>query len=420
MNEVINKIQTIAGKKRVKQASVLYISLSIGVLVGIGVSVLNTRLLGPEQYGDFKFLQSLFNFAVTFVTLGIFYSGGRLIAIEKEKSGQRQLIGGISLLAIGMSIVLFVLFFIFSYFEESIFDNELGWYLRILSPFLFIFPFQLGLDNILQGSNRIYQLSAFRLGPKVLYLVGILIYSYFFPFNLDHALIFHFSAFGAIIIMSFLSLKPHFTDLSGTIRRIFIENRTYGFQVYIGAITGLASAQLAGLAIGYFIDNTNVGFFALAITASQPLAMIPNSIGTTFFRDFTSMERIPPRVFWTTILVSVLSLAAFLLIIKQLVIFLYTEEYLAVVPLAYFVSIGSMLHGLGDFFNRFLAAHGKGKELRNSNIIIGVCNVLGYVLLTWLIGIQGAAITKLLAGIVYVLIMTWYYLRLRRNANHAA
>ena len=80
MNEVINKIQTIAGKKRVKQASVLYISLSIGVLVGIGVSVLNTRLLGPEQYGDFKFLQSLFSFAVTFVTLGIFYSGGRLIA----------------------------------------------------------------------------------------------------------------------------------------------------------------------------------------------------------------------------------------------------------------------------------------------------------------------------------------------------
>jgi O-antigen/teichoic acid export membrane protein len=418
MNDLINKIQTIVGKRRVKQAGVLYISLSIGVLVGIGVSVLNTRLLGPERYGDFKFLQSLFSFAVTFVTLGLFYSGGRLIAIEKDRQGQRQIVGGISMLALFMSLALFVLFFIFSYFEEKVFDNELGWYVRVLSPFLFIFPFQLGLDNLFQGSNRIYQLSAFRLGPKVLYLLGILAYSYFFPFNLNHALIFHFGSLGAIILIGLLSLKPDLSELSNTIQRIFQENRSYGFQVFLGAVTGLASAQLGGLAIGYFIDNTNVGFFALAITASQPLAMIPNSIGTTFFRDFTGMTRIPRKILITTILVSLISLAAFLLVIKQLVIFLYTEEYLAIVPIAYFVSIGSILHGLGDFFNRFLGAHGRGKEMRNTNIIIGVCNVLGYIFLTWLIGIQGAAITKLLAGAIYVLVIVWYYQKLLRNRGN--
>ena len=418
MNEVLNKIQTIAGKKRVRQAGVLYISLSIGVLVGIGVSVLNTRLLGPERYGDFKFLQSLFSFVVTFVTLGLFYSGGRLIALEKVRMGQRQIVGGISILAIFMSIALFVLFFIFSFFEENVFDNELGWYVRVLSPFLFIFPFQLGLDNLLQGSNRIYQLSAFRLGPKVLYLIVILVYSYFFPFNLNHALIFYFSSLGAIILLSLLALKPDLSELSKTIHRIFQENRSYGFQVFLGAVTGLASAQLGALAIGYFIDNANVGFFALAITASQPLAMIPNSIGTTFFRDFTGMARIPKKVFITTVLVSLVSLAIFLLIIKQLVIFLYTEEYLAVVPIAYYVSIGSVLHGLGDFFNRFLAAHGRGKEMRNSNIIIGVCNVLGYIFLTWWIGVQGAAVTKLFAGATYVLVMVWYYQRLIRSPEN--
>jgi O-antigen/teichoic acid export membrane protein len=418
MNGVLNKIQTIAGKKKVRQASVLYISLSIGVLVGIGVSVLNTRLLGPEQYGDFKFLQSLFNFAVTFVTLGLFYSGGRLIAIEKVRLGQRRIVGGISILALCMSIALFILFFIFSFFEENIFDNELGWYVRVLSPFLFIFPFQLGLDNLLQGSNRIYQLSAFRLGPKVLYLLGILAYSYFFPFNLNHALIFHFGSLGAIILMSLLSLKPDFSVLSKSLQRIFQENRSYGFQVFLGAVAGLASAQLGGLAIGYFIDNTNVGFFALAITASQPLAMIPNSIGTTFFRDFTGMARIPKKVFITTILISLISLAVFLLVIKQLVIFLYTEEYLAVVPIAYYVSVGSILHGLGDFFNRFLAAQGRGKEMRNTNIIIGLSNILGYIFLTWWIGVQGAAITKLLAGLTYALVMALYYLKLTRNRGN--
>ena len=416
MNQMLGKIQNLTGKKRVRQASVLYISLSIGVLVGIGVSVLNTRLLGPERYGDFKFLQSLFNFAVTFVTIGLFYSGSRLIALDKTLKGQRQLVGGISLLAVFMSIVLFLFFFIFSYFEEDLFDNELGWYVRILSPFLFVFPFQLGLDNLLQGNNRIYQLSAFRLGPKLLYLVCILIYSQLFPFDLNSALVFHFGTLGLIILGNLVSLRPILTNPKEVLHRILAENRSYGLQVYIGAIMGLASAQLGGLAIGYFIDNTNVGFFALAITASQPLAMIPNSIGTTFFRDFTSMASIPARVIYTTLIVSFFSLIVFLLIIKYLVIFLYTEDYLAVVPLAYYVSIGSVFHGLGDFFNRFLAARGKGKALRNSNIIIGICNVLGYILLTWLIGVKGAAITKLLAGILYVLVMLMYYIKFRGSA----
>jgi O-antigen/teichoic acid export membrane protein len=249
----------------------------------------------------------------------------------------------------------------------------------------------------------------------VLYLLGILAYSYFFPFNLNHALIFHFGSLGAIILIGLFSLKPDISELSKSIHKIFEENRSYGFQVFLGAVTGLASAQLGGLAIGYFIDNTNVGFFALAITASQPLAMIPNSIGTTFFRDFTGMDRIPRKILITTLLVSLISVAAFLLIIKQLVIFLYTEEYLAVVPIAYYVSIGSILHGLGDFFNRFLGAHGRGKEMRNTNIVIGVCNVLGYIFLTWWIGVQGAAITKLLAGAIYILVIVWYYKKLIRN-----
>ena len=82
-----------------------------------------------------------------------------------------------------------------------------------------------------------------------------------------------------------------------------------------------------------------------------------------------------------------------------------------VVPLAYYTSIGAIFHGLGDFFNRFLAAHGKGKQLRNSNFQIGIVNLLGYILLVDIFGVYGAAITRLLAGIVYFSIMLFYYLK---------
>ena len=46
--------------KKAKQVSALYGSMVFGILIGIGVSVVNTRLLGPQQYGDLKFLQNLY------------------------------------------------------------------------------------------------------------------------------------------------------------------------------------------------------------------------------------------------------------------------------------------------------------------------------------------------------------------------
>ena len=44
-------------RKILKQVLSLYGSLAISLILGIAVSVFNTRLLGAELYGDFKFIQ---------------------------------------------------------------------------------------------------------------------------------------------------------------------------------------------------------------------------------------------------------------------------------------------------------------------------------------------------------------------------
>jgi hypothetical protein len=77
--------------------------------------------------------------------------------------------------------------------------------------------------------------------------------------------------------------------------------------------------------------------------------------------------------------------------------------------LCYYTATGSTLHGFGDFINRFISAKGRGKILRNSNFILCLVNVSGYIGLVYLWGIKGAAITKLLAGAVYLLNMLYFY-----------
>jgi O-antigen/teichoic acid export membrane protein len=181
-------------------------------------------------------------------------------------------------------------------------------------------------------------------------------------------------------------------------------------------MASLASAQLGGISIGYFIDNTHVGFFSLAITATMPLALIPGTVGTTFFKEFANLNKIPLKVIYLTILLSGAALAMFLILIKPLVILLYTKDYLAVVPIAYYTAIGSTLHGFGDFYNRFISAQGNGKVLRNSSFAIGITNIIGYTLIVYLFGVKGAAYTKLIAGAIYLVFMLHAYKKITQNA----
>ena len=408
-------IFSFGNQRRTKQIISLYSSLTFGILISICVSVINTRLLGPKQYGDLKFLQNMFIFISTFLTLGIFVSGARLLASKENEKIKRQLIGSLYILASIISVVLIIIVFIFSFFEEQIFNNKLGLIIRVFSPLLFVFPFQLCLQNIMQGDNKIYALSIFNIAPRILYIIMVLVISLLTHISLTYVLGIQFLSLAILIFVMAIHFKPEFINFKKISSIIWQENKTYGLQVYIGMLVGVASAQLAGLSIGYFIDNTNVGFFSLALTSTMPLTMIPSAVGITFFKDFANSSSIPKRATLVTIILSLIGLFIFLLFIEKVILLLYTSEYLPVVSLAYLVSFGSILHGFGDYINKFLGAHGKGKALRNGAIVVGFSNIIGYIVLVRMIGVKGAAITKIISGLTYCVMMLYFYRYFRKN-----
>jgi O-antigen/teichoic acid export membrane protein len=73
---------------------------------------------------------------------------------------------------------------------------------------------------------------------------------------------------------------------------------------------------------------------------------------------------------------------------------------------------------LGDYVNRFLQAKGKGKELRNSAFIVGFVNIVGYFLLVRFFGVIGAGVTQLMAGLVYLLAMVFFYRKYLKGIYH--
>lgn len=402
-------------KRRLKQVGSLYTSMLLSIIFGIGVSIVNTRLLGPKQYGDLKFLQNLFSFVVTFMTFGVFVTGARLLAQNRSDSRQKDIIGSLSVFAALISIIFISILFFFSFFENRIFNNDLGLIIRILCPLLFVFPFTKCLEGILVGTNEIYKLSIYRIAPQILYIFAVTAFTFLADLTVSTALLIQFMASFLVLFVIYMSLKPRFNRIAHPARLIIKRNKSHGFQVYIGSIFSIAGAHLVGLFIGLFMDNINVGYYSLALMTTMPLTMIPNAIGTTFYRDFASLRSLPAKATRVTILLSSIALLFFVVMIRKIILLLYSTEYIAVVPLAYLISIGCFFHGFGDYINRFIGSHGKGKFTRNGAISVGIVNILGCMVLIRFFGLSGAATTRILSGTVYLGVMLFYYNKLRRS-----
>ena len=406
------ELLTIFRKTRVKQISALYASMITGIFVGIIVSVLNTRLLGPERFGDFRFIHSAYSFFALILAFGFLVTSSKMLAEKKNENIRKEIIGASLIINSVIGFVFIGVMIVFGIFQKHFFANDLSRIIIYVSPLMFFVPFIHGMENLYQGENRIYELSLFRQIPQILYIPGILILFYMGRVSVITALYCQLLIYGAVIIAGCIRLRPQFSELKTPFKQILYENRIYGFNVYIGSLIGVASTQFGPLAISFFSDtNISVGYYSLALTITMPLAMIPSVVGTAMFKEFANRKNIPARATFWTVLISAVSLTAFLFFVKPLVTILYSDQFINAVKLAYIVSAGQIFHGFGNYYNRFLGSKGQGKSLRNGAMVVGVVNLIGFMTLVPKFGAEGAAFTKLASGIVFLGSMFFYYKR---------
>ena len=396
-------------KARMSQVFSLYASMFVVMLSGVGVSVVNTRFLGPEQFGDLKFLQSFFGFFVSVSTLGVFFAGGRLVAITNSTLRRRELYGGLILISLFISIVLGFTLFIFSYIEERLFQNGLGVLIRIFAPLTIVFPFQICLEKVLQGENRIHELSIFKIEPSLFYLFCAVFYNHLSGLDLKSAFFLYFLCHGVAVVVHIINFRARFGHLKESLKIIVSETKSFGFPVYTGMLFNVSSIYVASILIGYFLDTKQVGYFALASTITMPLTLIPGAVGIVLYKDFSKLNSIPQKSTVFVMLLSIVCLLLFLVFIEPLIRLLYSNTFLISASLAKIMSAGCIMHGIGDYFNKFIGARGFGVYLRNSAIVVGTANILGFFILVYAFGTWGAAVTRLISGGLYLTLMLHSY-----------
>lgn len=394
---------------KTQQVASLYSATVLQTLFGLAISIIVTRSLTPANYGNYSYLVNLTSFVLVILSTGHFVSMSMVLARRNDDEARRNLLGTGLIITFVVSLIFVGIIYVFSFFQDLLFQDKIGGTIRSLAFLLILFPFQTFLENVLMGLNNIHALSILRVLPKILYILMLGLLT-------KYSKITYFSAYTVLLLSSYLvyiliiySLKPKFSNILEDFVYLESENKKYGYQVYLGSLAAVASSYLCALSISYFTNNTDLGFFNLALVVSTPLILLPGVVATTFFEKFASIQMIPERLIFMTAAMSLVSYGVFVLLIDKVIIFFYTTNYLRAVSLAYILGLGMIIHGMGDVFNRFLCAKGKGREVRNGAFVSGGVNVAAFLILVPLFSSLGASIARLMLGVSYFTAMYLYY-----------
>lgn len=396
--------------QRVHQSSILYISLVLQLAFGITISILNTRILGPEHFGNLKYLQSVFSITLSCLTFGIFITSGNLMALEDEKN-TRKFIGEMLPIVGFVGATFIIVIIVFLLLSRFIYNYDLLPYAKLSLPFLIALPLQIFFEAIFRGGNNIYRLAIMNCCPQMLYIILILVLWKSGCYTLDIALVTFLGSVLAVGLIVLWTIKPVFVGMGEYTRAVIGENKRIGFPFYLGVIITYVSSNLGVITLGFYQTPIEVGVFALATTVTMPISMIPNVIATTYYKDFVKLPGLPIKVSLFTIWLTALSLLGFVVVINPLFICLYGKEYGGALKFVYYMAIGFALHGLGDYVSRYLLATNKSRQLLIVSSFAGLVNISGYIGLVNLLGLSGAVMTKIAASSVYLCGVYWFYIK---------
>ena len=396
--------------KSKKQASVLYVCTILGTAVGLLVSVLNTRSLLTTDYGDVRYVNNLIAFFSGILLFGFFVSGSRLLALSKSETETREMKGVLVAILLATYLIMCLIMAVSSLVHHFVLHKEFSHLFYVVIPVCGSVICLNYLNTTSQGDNSIYTIAAGRLLPSVVYLVVAYLIYHYYGASSKKMLLLQNGISMVLLLALIFSTRPKFTHLRASFCKLREENKRYGLQVYIGSLANVSVQYVAGISLGLFgADNSNVGFYTLALTVSMPLSMLPQIIGTTYFKQFATSPSIAPTLLRTTGVLTVVSLIIFVLLIHPVVRLLYPATYGSIALYASFLAIACMFQGLGDVFNRFLGAHGKGTYLRDGAFISGGVALLGYIVAVYFWGISGAIITRISSSLVYFACMVYFY-----------
>lgn len=395
-----------------KHSSKILFAATIGALgLSFFGSVLNSRLLQGQAFGDWKYLQSFMVLVSYLVNFGLYSSGGRLIAATDDKIKIRTYKGYLVYFAVAGLSVIILTTVVIGLFFPNLLSKDLFHLALIMLPMFIIHPLGFYFESVYQGEKKLLNLAMYRFAPPFIYIVLLYSFQSLSQGSIYYnALLYYGSAF-VVCMLLLWNDKPIFKKGTSEWLDLKLQHKTFGIQLYWGGLWGVGVIYLLPILVGYFNheNHKDVGHYSLALSFIMPLSILPSIVGTSNFKNYITLPAIPKGNFIKVVVACLAMQLVMILGIDLVIKFFLKPEYKDVSTLIKIGSFGALLHGFGDFVNKFLLAKGESKYMKKVSIAVGITQLISSVILIKMYSSTGGIIAKSLGSLVFFSALFVFY-----------
>lgn len=403
-----------------------FISFATASIVHLLLRLIIGRELRASGLGLYTLVFTFYSFGLQFAAFGIGTALSKYIAQHSENLDKVRDFAASGILGSGASgLVLGLLLYSLS---EPIALNffhslEMVYLLKITAisfPFIAV---QKSVTGTLNGLLRMKYFAFINILQNVLVFLASIVFVLYLEMGVEGAV--YGFVFPTILVglVSPAYIRGLLTNYPKKSRNTLKQLSWFGFYVVLANSVGLINTQIDRILIGYYMNETEVGYYAVAVIFMQGLTLVPLAVqritAPAITRHYTRNEygdikklikTYMGKIFAITLLFSVgIALAG-----KLLISFLFTEEFLpAYTPMlillagysiyAAYVSIGATLSSIGKV--NIISRIGACCALANTGLNLALIPKFG------LLGAAGATSVSLLVTVLFNMYFIRKYLQ---------
>jgi O-antigen/teichoic acid export membrane protein len=175
------------------------------------------------------------------------------------------------------------------------------------------------------------------------------------------------------------------------VREILRDARRFGLNMYAGRVLSMGTYNMDALMLGAFAGARQVGYYAIAGSIATATGLPMNGMTAALFPRMTRKRELADRWLLTAAGTSIVVLVVAVGLAGPVIRMVFSDRYAPAIALVGPLVLAQGIRSVTSVYNGFLAAQGRGRELRNAAFVLTASNVVLNFALIPPYGAMGAA-----------------------------
>ena len=126
IRQYIQRLNETKTNSKFRQVVLLYGVNIIGIPIGIITSIVVTRFLGPVEYGNYKFITTVFTLFVLLFSFGFFQAGNRALVLNNDDKKAKEFYGAELAITLGLYLIMASVLIIYGLYDPNLKEKGLS------------------------------------------------------------------------------------------------------------------------------------------------------------------------------------------------------------------------------------------------------------------------------------------------------